>query len=117
SLWRLVRPHLFVFDPVLTIALAMLIALSFVTMHSAALDYDGRMQDHARNVFLAFAVMWLAANAPLRWMQRISLPTYLVGIALLVAVALFGDVAKGARRWLDLGVTRIQPSELMKIAT
>jgi len=35
---------------------------------------------------------------------------------LLVAVALFGDVAKGARRWLDLGVTRIQPSELMKIA-
>ncbi len=117
SLWRIVRPHLFVFDPVLTIALAMLIALSFVTMHSAALDYDGRMQDHIRNVLLAFAVMWLAANAPLRWMQRIAAPMFLVGIVLLVAVALFGDIAKGARRWLDLGFTRIQPSELMKIAT
>lgn len=117
SVWSVVRPHLFVFDPVLTIALAMLVALSFVTMYSAALDYDGRMQDHIRNVFLAFGVMWLAANAPLRWMQRISLPMYLVGITLLVAVALWGDIAKGARRWLDLGFTRIQPSELMKIAT
>src|SRR5690606_42095957 len=48
----------------------------------------------------------------------VALPisTWLLGVALLVAVALFGDVAKGARRWLDLGFTRIQPSELMKIA-
>ena len=35
---------------------------------------------------------------------------------LLVAVALFGDVVNGARRWLNLGVARFQPSELMKIA-
>ena len=37
-------------------------------------------------------------------------------VPLLVAVALFGDIVNGARRWLDVGVTRIQPSELMKIA-
>ncbi|HEY0878252.1 MAG TPA: rod shape-determining protein RodA [Zeimonas sp.] len=116
SLWRRVRRHVFVFDPVLTIALAMLVALSFVTMQSAALDYDGRMADHARNLFIAFVAMWIAANLPLQWMQRIALPAWIVGVALLVAVALFGDVAKGARRWLDLGFTRIQPSELMKIA-
>lgn len=115
-LWRRVRPYLFVFDPMLTIGLAMLVALSFVIMHSAALDYDGRMADHARNVFIAFVVLWIAANLPLQWMQRIALPAWLLGVALLVAVALFGDVAKGARRWLDLGVLRIQPSELMKIA-
>ncbi|MCO5100655.1 MAG: rod shape-determining protein RodA [Burkholderiaceae bacterium] len=116
SLWSRVRPHLLVFDPVLTIALAMLVVLSFVTMQSAALDYDGRVADHARNLLVAFGVLWLAANLPLQWMQRIAPPAYLVGLALLVAVALFGDVAKGARRWLDLGFTRIQPSELMKIA-
>ncbi|HLT25382.1 MAG TPA: rod shape-determining protein RodA [Zeimonas sp.] len=116
SLWRRVRPYLFVFDPVLTIALAMLVALSFVTMQSAALDYDGRLADHARNVGIAFVVLWIAANLPLQWIQRLALPTWLLGVALLVAVALFGDVAKGARRWLDLGFTRIQPSELMKIA-
>ena len=43
------------------------------------------------------------------------MPVYVVGLILLIAVALFGDEAKGAQRWLDLGVTRIQPSELMKI--
>jgi rod shape determining protein RodA len=36
---------------------------------------------------------------------------------LLIAVALFGDVSKGARRWLNLGFMRLQPSEMMKIAT
>jgi rod shape determining protein RodA len=44
------------------------------------------------------------------------LPIYLVGVALLVAVALFGDVVNGARRWLHVGVTRFQPSEMMKLA-
>jgi rod shape determining protein RodA len=43
-------------------------------------------------------------------------PIYVGGLLLLVAVALFGDVSKGARRWLHIGVTRIQPSEIMKIA-
>ena len=43
-------------------------------------------------------------------------PLYAIGVLLLIAVALFGDVSKGARRWLNIGVTRIQPSELLKIA-
>jgi rod shape determining protein RodA len=41
---------------------------------------------------------------------------YFVGLALLVAVALAGDVVNGARRWLHVGVTRFQPSEMMKLA-
>jgi rod shape determining protein RodA len=45
-----------------------------------------------------------------------GLPLYAIGVLLLIAVALFGDVSKGARRWLNIGVTRIQPSELLKIA-
>jgi rod shape determining protein RodA len=48
--------------------------------------------------------------------MHLALPIYVVGVLLLVAVALFGDVSKGARRWLNLGFMRIQPSELMKIA-
>jgi len=43
-------------------------------------------------------------------------PAYLVGLGFLVAVALFGDVVNGARRWLHVGVTRFQPSEMMKLA-
>jgi rod shape determining protein RodA len=45
-----------------------------------------------------------------------AVPVYLIGVLLLIAVALFGDVSKGARRWLNLGFMRAQPSELMKIA-
>jgi len=48
--------------------------------------------------------------------HRVAVPLFVVGLLLLLAVALFGDVSKGARRWLNIGITRIQPSELMKIA-
>jgi len=116
SLWQRIRPHVLVFDAPLLFALALLVALSLVTMYSAGIDYNGRLQDHGRNLLIAFAIMWVAASLPLQWVQRSAVPVYLAGLALLVAVALFGDISKGARRWLDLGVTRIQPSELMKIA-
>ncbi|MFP5412033.1 MAG: rod shape-determining protein RodA [Gammaproteobacteria bacterium] len=111
-----IRPWVFVFDGPLAVGLALLVGISLVTMYSAAIDYDGRMLDHVRNLSLAFVVMWAAACLPLPWMMRSAVPLYLLGVALLIAVALFGDIAKGARRWLDLGVTRVQPSELMKIA-
>ena len=111
-----IRPWVFVFDGPLAVGLALLVGISLVTMYSAAIDYDGRMFSHVRNLSLAFVVMWAAACLPLPWMMRTAVPLYLLGIALLIGVALFGDIAKGARRWLDLGVMRIQPSELMKIA-
>ena len=110
------RRRLLVLDWPLLAALALLVALSLFTMYSAAADYDGRMFDHMRNLAIAFAIMWVAASLPLTWMMRSAVPVYLLGVALLIAVALFGDIAKGARRWLDLGFTRILPSELMKIA-
>ena len=44
------------------------------------------------------------------------MPLYVVGVLLLIGVALFGVVVNGSRRWLNLGVARFQPSELMKIA-
>jgi rod shape determining protein RodA len=53
---------------------------------------------------------------PPQRLMHLAVPIYIVGILLLIAVALFGDVSKGARRWLNLGFMRVQPSELMKIA-
>ena len=47
--------------------------------------------------------------------MRTAVPIYLLGMVLLIGVALFGEISHGARRWLNLGVTTIQPSELMKI--
>jgi rod shape determining protein RodA len=116
SLLARLRRQVMVLDTPLMVGLALLVAISAVTMYSAAVDYDGRMLDHVRNLSIAFVVMWIVASFPLQWLMRSAVPVYLTALALLIAVALFGDIAKGARRWLDLGFTRIQPSELMKIA-
>jgi rod shape determining protein RodA len=57
----------------------------------------------------------VAANIPPQMLLRLAVPIYTFGVTLLVAVALFGVIKKGARRWLHVGVD-IQPSEIMKIA-
>jgi rod shape determining protein RodA len=116
SLWLRARPYVTVLDTPMLWALALLCLVSLVNMYSAASDFPGRFGGHARNLLLAGLVMWAVANVPPAAMQRLAVPTYLLGLLLLVAVALFGDVSKGARRWLGLGFMRIQPSEVMKIA-
>jgi rod shape determining protein RodA len=60
--------------------------------------------------------MWAVAHVPPQTIMRFAVPAYLLGVMLLIAVMLMGDISKGARRWLNLGVTRIQPSEILKIA-
>ena len=111
-----VRPQLAVFDLPLTLILGLLTGLSILTMYSAAFDFSGRFDGHVRNLLVALVVLWLAAKVPPEWMMRSAVPLYVIGLLLLVAVALFGDVSKGARRWLNLGFGRVQPSELLKIA-
>lgn len=117
SLWQAVRRHALVFDSTLVIALALIVVISLLTMYSAAFDYPGRLSAHLRNIGIAVGVMWLIALVPPALLLRIAPPLYALGIALLVAVALFGITSKGAQRWLDIGITRIQPSEMLKIAT
>jgi rod shape determining protein RodA len=113
---RLVRPYTQWFDQTLVGTLLVLLLLSLLTMYSAAYDFPGRFEGHLRNIGLAVAVMVVTTAIPPNTLQRLALPLYGVGITLLVAVALFGVVNKGARRWLDLGITRIQPSEMLKLA-
>lgn len=111
-----IRSWLVILDPPLAAALAALIVISLITMFSAGHDFPGRFEAHLRNVLVALVALWLAALAPRAWLMRLAVPLFFAGVALLIAVALFGDVAKGARRWLNLGFIRIQPSEILKIA-
>jgi len=109
---RLARPV----DPPLLLLAGLLVGFGLVVLASATHDSPERLNSQYVNLGVALAVMWLAANVPPRNLMRLAVPVYLAGLLLLIAVALFGDVSKGARRWLNLGVTRIQPSEIMKIA-
>jgi rod shape determining protein RodA len=117
SPWETIRPYVMVFDGSLMIAMALVILISCVTMYSAAFDFPGRFAGHFRNLGAAFVVMWIASIVPPTLLMRLALPLYAIGIVLLLAVDIFGVINKGAQRWLDLGVTRIQPSEMLKIAT
>ena len=98
--------------PLMLIVLGIL-GFATVVMVSASPERLGTL---GLNIAVAFVVMWIAASLPPQRMMSIALPIYILGVLLLVGVALFGDVSKGARRWLNIGVARIQPSELMKIA-
>lgn len=100
-------------DGQLTLIVMAILGFSTVVMVSASPE---RLDTLALNVGVAFAVMWIAASVPPQRMMTVALPLYVLGVLLLIGVALFGDVSKGARRWLNIGVARIQPSELMKIS-
>lgn len=62
-----------------------------------------------------FVLMLALAMVPIWFWRNISWLAYAVSLALLVAVEMFGTVGMGAQRWIDLGVFKLQPSELMKI--
>ncbi len=61
------------------------------------------------------AVMVVFAFIPLKFWQSVSFLAYLVGLVLLIGVDIMGEMGMGAQRWIDLGVVRLQPSELMKV--
>jgi rod shape determining protein RodA len=103
-------------DSYLLAAIGALLLVGLITLYSASGESFVRLGNQLANALVALGIMWLAANIPPHYLQRLALPVYVVGLLLLIAVAAFGEVTNGARRWLDLGVTRIQPSELMKIA-
>lgn len=100
-------------DPPLMALASALLLIALLVLASASPD---RLPAQFINVAAALIVMRMVAQVPPQRLMHIALPLYLFGILLLVAVALFGDISKGARRWLNLGFMRVQPSELMKIA-
>ncbi len=116
SPWQYIRPYITVFDGPLAIIVFLIMSVGIVTLYSAGIDFPGRVEDQLRNMLVAFVVMWIAANVPPQTLMRFAVPVYVVGMSLLIAVAVFGVVKKGSRRWVHIGID-IQPSEIMKIAT
>ena len=91
-------------------------AFGLVVLYSAA---GGHMRPWALSqggkvaIFLAMAIAMSRVRVE-RW-RDLAWPAYLVILVGLLAVELLGAVSGGSRRWLDLGIIRLQPSELMKL--
>jgi len=92
------------------------ILVGLFVLYSASGQNFERVSAQLVNIAIALSIMWLVANVQPQLLERVAVPVYLLGVILLIGVALFGDISHGARRWLDLGITKIQPSEIMRIA-
>ncbi|MEQ1814846.1 MAG: rod shape-determining protein RodA [Candidatus Nitrotoga sp.] len=112
-LWERFIVHL---DPVLLSALGLLMCTGLVVLYSASGGNWSRVLGQSVNILVALAALWVMANLPLHYLMRTAVPIYVMGMLLLIGVALFGEINNGARRWLNLGIITIQPSEIMKIA-
>ena len=92
-----------------------LMLLSLFVQYSASNESMPHLLMHSGNMLFALLLLVIVANVPPPYLMAIALPAYVAGIVLLLGVALFGDVINGSRRWLNLGIMRIQPSEIMKL--
>ena len=103
-------------DSFLMSCLLFTVLVGLFVLYSASGQSFDRISAQLVNIAVALVVMWVAANTPPQHLERIAVPIYVFGVILLIGVALFGEVSHGARRWLSLGFTKIQPSEIMRIA-
>ena len=103
-------------DGPLLIALLFLSALGLVVIFSASdQDWDVMMRQAIRLGVSLVAMVVLAQVSP-ETLRRLSPHLFLIALVALLGVLFVGVTVKGAQRWLDLGLVRFQPSELMKLA-
>ena len=114
SVFQRITPLVKGFDTVLGFAILLLSIVGLLTIYSSGYGEGQRFLDHGRNMLIACVIMFVVAQIPPQRMMSLAVPIYTVGLALLVAVALFGLTRKGAQRWVNVGIV-IQPSEIMKI--
>ena len=103
-------------DGWLLAALLALVGMGLVILYSASGEQLAIVYRQATRLGLAFAVLFAMAQIPPGRLRRLSPWLYAGGLLLLVLVLVRGEVGMGAQRWLNLGVVRFQPSELMKLA-
>lgn len=113
KLFQLLVKHI---DSFLMACLFFTLMTGLFILYSASGQNIDRVYAQGTNIVVALSCLWVAANISPNQLERFALPIYLLGVTLLIGVALFGIISHGARRWLNIGVAQIQPSELMRIA-
>lgn len=101
----------------LVLVLALIACTGALLLYGAA---GGSFEPWSANHLIRFSIfvvmMVVVATVDVRVWYHLAYPAYGIAVLLLVAVELFGKVAMGAQRWLELGPIQVQPSEFMKIA-
>ncbi|MGK2946572.1 MAG: peptidoglycan glycosyltransferase MrdB [Candidatus Malihini olakiniferum] len=98
------------------LCILVLLGYSLLLMWSASGQDSGMMRRKLVQIAIGFAVMVIMAQIPPRVYEGWAPYLYIICLILLIMVNIFGQISKGAQRWLDLGFIRFQPSEIVKIA-
>ncbi|MFM8454415.1 MAG: rod shape-determining protein RodA [Gammaproteobacteria bacterium] len=109
----LTRIHI---DWPLLLGILVLICISLIVVYSARQQSAFVLQKQLIRSCVAILLMLAIAQIPPNFWKKVAYPIYGVALVLLLAVLVGGKISKGAQRWLDLGLFRFQPSELMKLA-
>ena len=104
-------------DYILLTSVLLLSILSLFVMYST----DGgeilfHTKSHFSKIIIFFPLMIFIAFFNIKWWHNLSYLFYVAVILLLIYVSFFGIKSSGSRRWMDLYLFNLQPSELMKIA-
>lgn len=102
-------------DMPLILGLILCLILSLFVLYSASGQHIEMLERQLMRTGMAFCAMLLFAQIPPKYLAKFAAPAYLFAVFLLLLVEFFGDISKGAQRWLDLGIMRIQPSEFLKL--
>jgi len=105
----------FKIDTPLLILLVLLSSLGLLILYSSSGGSLNLVYRQMIHLGLATSVMLVIAQIPPIIMLRASPILMILGVFLLILVLFFGSSGGGAQRWLDVGLVRFQPSELMKI--
>ena len=103
-------------DLPLLVGLLLLCGFGLVVLYSASGEDLAQVKRQAIRIILALGIMLAIAQVRPATLRRWSPWLYGLGLLMLIAVLAFGEVGKGAQRWLDLGIVRFQPSEMVKLA-
>jgi len=103
-------------DLPLLFGLIILAGIGMFVLYSASGQDDAMIARQLGRIVLAFVILFAVAQLSPATLSFWSPWIYGIGLLLLIAVLTLGDVGKGAQRWLDVGLFRFQPSEIMKLA-
>ncbi|HEY6451072.1 MAG TPA: rod shape-determining protein RodA [Steroidobacteraceae bacterium] len=100
----------------------LLVGLGLLALYGLAILYSASGQSvdtivrTVMRIALGTAAMLALTHASPNFLRRVAPWLYLLGVVLLIVVALTGVIGRGAQRWLNLGLFKFQPSEIMKLA-
>lgn len=103
-------------DPALLFCLGLLIAFGIMILYSASNESTGTIEKQLIRLGAGFVIMFIFAQIPPQKYYQWTPWVFGLALFLLIAVLFLGQVQQGSRRWFDLKLFHLQPSEIMKLA-